>query len=76
MNKSQASLIAIVMLAALFYVLPMLLEDLSIGFDLPPFGYITLFDPNSMFGAYGFLLGGVAAIAIMYIMINERRKTN
>lgn len=74
MNKTQASLVAVVMLAVLFYVLPMLLGDLTIGFDLPPFGRIIIFDPNSMFGAFGFILGGVAAVAIMYVMINERRK--
>ena len=74
MNRLQASLITVVLLAVLSFVLPMILGDFTLGFDLPPFGYFTIFDPNSMFGAYGFIIGGVIAIVIMYVMMNKRRK--
>ena len=62
------------MLLVVNFVLPMLLGDLEIGFDIPFLGHVTLFDPSSMFGAYSFFAGGLMVLALIYFMWQERKR--
>jgi len=50
----------------------MLLGSFEFGIDIPLFGHISIFDPNSLFGDLGFLIGAFIAMIIMYAMINKQ----
>ena len=74
MNKLQSLFVALILGMMLNFGLPMLLSDFTVGFDLPPFGYITIFDPSGMFGAYNIAIGVAFGAIIMYVMVTEIRR--
>jgi len=74
MNKIQIIIVAFFMLLVSNFLLPIILGDFEIGFDVPLVGHVTLFDPEEMFGTYGFVLGGVLVLFLVYFMWQERRK--
>lgn len=74
MNKKQTLLIVLVIMVASNFLIPMLLGSFELGFDIPLFGHVTLFDPENLFGSYGFLLGGGLTVILVYLLWDERRK--
>ena len=73
MNKNQIILVTFFMLLTTNFVLPMILSGFDLGFDLPLFGHITLFDSEALFGTYSFMMGGVLVLVLVYFMWQERR---
>lgn len=73
MNKLQSLFVALILGMMFNFGLPMLLSDFTVGFD-SPLGYVTIFDPSGMFGAYNIAIGVVFGAIIMYVMVTEIRR--
>jgi len=72
MDRTQIAIIALVGLLATNFTLPLLFNEFELGFDLPLVGHVTLWNFDG-FGEWGFLLGGIFVIVIVYLLMKNRR---